>query len=352
MPRSRRGTVGRCGLVLAAPVVLALLAPMPAGAQSDGNLQNLVQKIERLQREVQTLQRAVYKGEEPPEPEPSQSQANAGGQGGGMPSAAAAQLQSRVSSLTEQLQRLTGQIEETGFKLRKLSQRVDRLAKDVNFRLSRLEKQVSGGTAAGSVGGVQKPAVPVGGGAQTASASGQAGSASAAGGQQNGEGDTQTLGSVSQKTVDDLRSEQPSGPSNDASDVLPDKAPGKQYQHAFRLLQQADYGKAETALQAFVKAHPEHDLAGNAKYWLGETYYVRGNYKKAAATFAEGYKTYPEGNKAPDNLLKLGMSLAALERTEDACGIFRELMKRYPDAPANIRQRAKREQQKLDCPKA
>lgn len=354
MPRGRRGPGSRIRPVLAATALVALLAPVPAGAQSDANVGKLVEKVERLQRELSTLQRAVYAGEDPPEPAEAEEAAAAGEEressAGGMSSAAAAQLQSRISGLTQELQRLTGRIEETGFKLRKLSDRVDRLAKDVDFRLSRLEERVGGGGDSAVGGEVQQPAVAAAG--SGGDAAGSRAAADGGEGRSTGDGESRTLGSVSQRTVDDLKAEQAASAEQNASDVLPDASAGEQYQHAFGLLQQADYERAESALQAFVKANPEHDLAGNAKYWLAETHYVRGNYKKAAATFAEGYKQYPEGGKAPDNLLKLGMSLAALERTEDACGIYRELMKQYPDAPANIRQRAKREQQKLDCPQA
>ncbi|MDZ7712244.1 MAG: tol-pal system protein YbgF [Rhodovibrio sp.] len=130
---------------------------------------------------------------------------------------------------------------------------------------------------------------------------------------------------------------------------MPDGPPQAQYDYAFGLLRQADYAEAEQALSKFLDKHPEHELAGNAKYWLGETFYVRGNYERAAVTFAEGFQTYPESQKAPDNLLKLGMSLAQIDRTEDACGIFAELQSRYPDAKNNILQRAEREQSRLNC---
>ncbi len=84
-------------------------------------------------------------------------------------------------------------------------------------------------------------------------------------------------------------------------------------------------------------------------YWLGETYYVRGDYQKAAVAFAEGFQTYPDSAKAPDNLLKLGMSLASLGSTQAACGTFTVLLDRYADAPATILSRAQRESQRLGC---
>ena len=128
------------------------------------------------------------------------------------------------------------------------------------------------------------------------------------------------------------------------------ETPEEQYQQAFGLLSQANYGEAELALRSFVQMNPQDPLAGNAKYWLGETYYVRQDYQQAAVTFAEAYQEYPNSGKAPDNLLKLGMSLSALGSKPDACGTFAELLKRYPKAAATVIQRAKRERQRLACP--
>ena len=125
--------------------------------------------------------------------------------------------------------------------------------------------------------------------------------------------------------------------------------PQEQYDYAFGLLSQANYSEAERALASFLQAYPDDPLAGNAKYWLGETHYVRGQYREAAVTFAEGYQNYPDSSKAPDNLLKLGKSLSALGQTDDACGTLDELLKRYGDAAANIIQQAQRERQRLSC---
>ena len=102
-------------------------------------------------------------------------------------------------------------------------------------------------------------------------------------------------------------------------------------------------------MTAFLDSYPADPLAGNAKYWLGETYYVRGQFREAAVTFAEGFQSYPDSPKAPDNLLKLGKSLAALGQSADACGTFAELVTRYPQAPATIKQQAATEQQRLSC---
>src|SRR5690606_37663705 len=123
--------------------------------------------------------------------------------------------------------------------------------------------------------------------------------------------------------------------------ALPSGDAAAQYDQAVGLLRQARWGAADAARQACLPSHPEPPLAGNAKYWLGETYYVRGDYVAAARVFAEGFQEYPESSKAPDNLLKLGMSLAVLDRRDDACGTLRELERRYGDAPSQILQRSR-----------
>jgi len=138
------------------------------------------------------------------------------------------------------------------------------------------------------------------------------------------------------------------GPAAPAS-VLPPGPAKDQYAHAFGLLRQANYDQAELALAEFIKNHPDDPLAGNARYWLGETYYVRGNHLKAAEVFAENYKLDPKGQKAPDTLLKLGMSLATLDRGQQACITFGELRKKFPDAPAAIKTTLERERKRLSC---
>ena len=89
-------------------------------------------------------------------------------------------------------------------------------------------------------------------------------------------------------------------------------------------MKKADYPGAETALKAFVERHPNDPMAGSAQYWLGETYYARGRYAEAASAFAEGYKRYPKGAKAPDDLLE----------TVDVAGAHQPETERLPGAGA------------------
>lgn len=130
--------------------------------------------------------------------------------------------------------------------------------------------------------------------------------------------------------------------------TLPAGAPQQQYDQAFALLARADYDGAERALKGFLRQHPNDNLAGNAQYWLGETYYVRQDYQNAAIAFGEGFQRYPKNAKSPDNLLKLGMSLAQLNRKPEACAALGRL-DQAADAPANVKDRGKRERQRLGC---
>ncbi len=125
--------------------------------------------------------------------------------------------------------------------------------------------------------------------------------------------------------------------------------PEAEYQFAYNLLLQQDYGAAQTAFEQFVGRYPRNPLAANAQYWLGETYYVRGNYKQAAVAFLEGYERYGDGNKGADSLLKLAISLAHLGKTGAACSSLGELSGRYPGAPRELLGRAEQERGRLRC---
>lgn len=121
------------------------------------------------------------------------------------------------------------------------------------------------------------------------------------------------------------------------------------YQQGYGALLQKDYAGAEGAFRQLLDAYPEDPLAGDAQYWIGETYYVRGQYKNAADAFLKGYKKYKSGQKAPDTLLKLAMALAALGQKDAACSTFNELKTKYPGAPAHVVDEAKAERKKAGC---
>jgi tol-pal system protein YbgF len=125
--------------------------------------------------------------------------------------------------------------------------------------------------------------------------------------------------------------------------------PASLYDQAFSFLQTNDYASAQAAFENFIAEYPDHSLAANAQYWLGETFYARNDYEAAARTFAKSYQDYPQGQKAPDTLLKLGMSLGNRDMKDEACLTLGELKKRFPNGPPSIMKKADEQSQSYGC---
>ena len=121
------------------------------------------------------------------------------------------------------------------------------------------------------------------------------------------------------------------------------------YETAYGYLLQRDYGAAEAAFDDFLKRYPGDPLAGNAQYWLGESLYVRGQYRAAAGAFLKGYQTYSRSAKAPESLLKLAMSLQRLGQKDAACSSYSELTTKFPNAPQHVKTSAQAERQRAGC---
>ena len=350
--------LGRMVPVLAWPVlafVLAALAAVPE-TRAQGDVQALSDKVDRLQQAVSDLERQVYGG-----------QGNAGGTAATETGAGntAASQEVRIEQLEQQMRDLTGQVEKLGYSVQQLSDRLDKMSQDVDFRLTQLEhNQPGAGAAATAPAEGASAAQPATGTTATgAAATGTTAAGTAAAGAEG----TETLkqSSLAPQTLESQAQSAPAGQpaatqaapaaSSAATNAqamayqLPGNTEEEQYQYAFGLLQQANYDEAEKALRAFIAQHPTGFLAGNAQYWLGETYYVRGRYQDAAVTFAEGYQKYPDNSKAPDDLLKLGMSLGQIGKKNDACVAFAELGKKFPSAPDSVLARVADEKRRYGC---
>lgn len=281
----------------------------PALAQS-GDMRELINRVNRLENELQTLSRDVYRGGARP------SGPAAGGDTAS-PTVTAG-LEARLTRLENDMLTLNGRYEEAAFQIGQLRDQLTKLSADIDFRLSKLEQGAGGGLPpAGApeplAGPAPEPAAP----ARSEAPPPAAPPASRQGG-----------GSAAS---------------------LPTGGAQEQYDYAFNLTRQGDYAGAEKAFAQFLAQHPTHQLSPNAQYWLGETLYVRNKYKEAAVAFAEAYKKFPKSNKAPDSLLKLAMALGNLNQREDACLALDQLRSDYKDAPATIQRRAEQERNRLRC---
>jgi tol-pal system protein YbgF len=310
-------------------VALACGAAAPASAQDRAT----VERLDRLERDMNLMQRQVYRGGSGSAPMAVTA-----------PGGSAVDTELRMDQIENQMRTLTGQIEELNYSIDQLKQRLDRFSGDVDVRFKELEggkggdpvAAASGAAAAAPVPGRAASSAPVGGARDNVMAlpSGRGGQAAPPALPTPAQPPAQQSAAVDPGTL---------GGGGSAQD---------QYNQAFGLLRQADYPAAEKALRSFLQRYPNDPLAGNAQYWLGETYYVRGDYNNAAAAFAEGYRKYPQGGKGPDSLLKLAMALGNVGQKREACLTLVQLDRDFPKASANLTERAKSERQRLECEKA
>ena len=291
--------------------------PNVAAAQ---NVDALIDRIERLERSLRDLEPLVYRGETPR----GGVVARAPDTFSAPSTARIAEAEVRMTQLENELRNLTGQVEEVSFRLRQISTRLDKLVGDVDFRLGELERGAGApAQAPATADGAAPPTTPP-------AATGFGQQVQAAAGRRDG---TQQAAVV------------PATPGA----VLPDGSPMERYNFAFSLLRKSEFDRAEQAFTEFIAAHPDDDLAANAQYWLGETYYVRNQFDAAAAAFLQGIKQYPASSKAPDTLLKLGITLRELGQPAEACNTWNELLRSFPDADNRIRNNAEQQKQRTDC---
>ncbi|KAF0119196.1 MAG: hypothetical protein FD149_199 [Rhodospirillaceae bacterium] len=314
--RITRRLVG-CGVAL---VILGL----GGEGSAQENVRVLLQRMDRLERDMGAVQRQIHRG----------GVSDSVSFGGGDPEGdTAARLQQRLIDMEGVISNLTGQTEEVRFELGQLRGRLEKLITDVDFRLTELERSGKNTSSPGSSGAGETTA-PVAPGLPPGHRTDR--EAIAVFGKPTGQ--KEPIGEPAQAS-----SPKRGGESSSRG------TPKEQYDQSVALLNQNDFAAAEQALLAFLEAHPEDPLAGNAQYWLGEAHYARGDFRQAAVAFAKGYQKYAKSSKAPANLLKLGLSLARLKRVQDACTAFNRLAVEFPNGSGDVKQRANHEKKNLGC---
>ncbi len=252
----------------------------------------------------------------------------------------------RVVQLEEQVRQLNGRIEELNFLVLQMQEQLRRMQEDNDFRFQELE----GG---GRTSEPERKSETDGGGDNRLVDSGQ----------------TQTLGdpprnlgeviigadgSVSGATTEepmDLLGRQ-TGSSADGTTVaaLPTSGdPNELYSNAYEFILSGDYATAEAGFRRHVEDYPDDERSADAHYWLGEAILAQQRPAEAAEVFLAASRNYPDSRKAPEMLLKLGMSLAALGQRDIACATFREVGVRYPGASGILIGRVKQEQAIAGC---
>ena len=235
----------------------------------------------------------------------------------------------KLNEIEDQFRELTNNFEEINFKLDKLSSRVTKIQSDNQLRFSDLEKETID-TAKNKQTTLPGSTKPQDFGAAPAY-------------QTSNLPKEQSINSVeSTRTV---ITEEP----ETRESLLPDKPAEDQYEFAVSFMKIGDYETAEFALKEFIDKNKDHDLAGSAQYWYGETFRIRQLYSDAATAYLDGYQNYPESRKAPDNLLKLGITMVQLGEKDQGCKMISGIKKEYPKANKSVLQKAQYEQKKFKC---
>ena len=298
-----------------------------------GDNHNIYEIIEKLQKDIKTLETAVYSESSKPINSTSNFNENNNSED------VLTRHLLKLSEIENQFQQLTNKFEEINFKLDKLSNRLSKVQADNQIRFQDLE-----GVIVSDEGGKkitkkinEKETLP-------------------------GTSEPQDLGSISYKDTDtNEKNQQTNSIETTASivtetfqseeKILPNESPEKQYEFATSFLKVGDYSTAERAFREFVLSNSDHELAGSAQYWYAETFRIRQLYTDAASAYLEGYQKYPQGKKAPINLLKLGVSMVQIGEKDQGCKMINGVELQYPNANQSVIQKAKYESKKFECTK-
>ncbi len=345
------------------PLVLALSAGIfwgltvstasPAAAQTSGELLALLERIERLERELLAMRTVLGSQDgqavpgqvspsQPPvsmvpgvstdaAPEGVPGQPVAGPQGllpGGRASAATvgdpalARVLVRVDQLESELTRMTGELERLQYRYERLNTTVNQLAQ----------------------GGFQAPGAPVDvAGAGQGRAPGQPQSLDA---QQSGQMQGPAVGVDGQPLAPNAAMTAPG-----VNDGLPPLSGDVRldYKTALDLLYTGEFAVAEAAFRRFVETYPDSDFLGEAHYWIGESFFVRELYKRASESYLQSARDYPKNTKAADSLLKLAFTFKALGEGDQACKALRQIVDNYPDASEPIKRSVRKARADFLC---
>tara|TARA_B100002052_G_scaffold169429_1_gene154244 strand:+ start:58 stop:1041 length:984 start_codon:yes stop_codon:yes gene_type:complete len=296
---------------------------------------NIYETLEKIQKDIKTLERAVYSDSV----EASNKIDNLEKISVNNSEDVLTRHLLKLSEIESQFQQLTNKFEEINFKLDKLSNRLSKVQADNQIRFQDLENSFSFENGTKKITKKKEDdknkILP-------------------------GSSQPQDLGSISYKdtTSKELTQQTQSIDTTAAivtekfqseEKILPKDSPEKQYEFATSFLKVGDYSTAERAFREFVTTNPEHNLAGNAQYWYAETFRIRQLYTDAASAYLEGYQKYPKGEKAPVNLLKLGVSMVQIGEKDQGCKMINGVEKQYPNANQSVIQKAKYESKKFEC---
>ena len=319
-------------------IILFILFNLSFLNNSFGDNHNIYETLEIIKNDLKTLERAVYSGSI--EVNSSSNKDLSIGLDSNSEDVLTRHLL-KLSEVEDQFRELTNKFEEINFKLDKLSNRLSKIQADNQIRFQDIESSISSGEITTQL--TSKPKIDT----------------------KNeilpGSSQPQDLGTITYKDTETSETSQQIQSVDTTATVLTetfqaeekllpqDLTPKKQYEFATSFLKVGDYTTAERAFREFVLDNGEHELAGSAQYWYAETFRIRQLYTDAASAYLEGYQKYPKGNKAPINLLKLGVSMVQIGEKDQGCKMINGVELQYPKANQSVIQKAKYESKKFEC---
>ena len=305
-------------------IIFTLFNYSAVAEEEEVYLQAISDQIQVITKDLKTLEKAVYQ-----KSDAVSSKALNSIKSDGLNEDIMTKHLLKLNEIEDQFRELTNKFEEVNFKLDKLSTRVSKIQSDNQLRFSDLENGTS------NIKSEKKVNLPGSAKPQDFGA--------APGYQTSNLPKEQSVNSVeAAKTV---ISEEP----EKRESLLPEKPANEQYEFAVSFMKIGDYETAEFALKEFIDKNKDHDLAGSAQYWYGETFRIRQLYSDAATAYLDGYQNYPKSKKAPDNLLKLGITMVQLGEKDQGCKMISGVKKEYPKASKSVLQKAQYEQKKFKC---
>ena len=294
---------------------------------SEEKIDSVIDQIQIILKDLKTLEKAVYKK--------SDISSSSSILSNNLNEDIMAKHLLKLNEIENQFRELTNRFEEVNFKLDKLSNRVSKIQSDAQLRFSDLESYDSNLNINNKVTKKKLENLP---GTDMPQDFG-----SAPGYNLNSKETKQKTQSI--ETAATVITTEP----DNIKSLLPEKPPVEQYEFAVSFMKIGDYETAEYALKEFINKNKDHDLAGNAQYWYGETFRIRQLYSDAATAYLDGYQNYPKSKKAPDNLLKLGITMVQLGEKDQGCKMIIGIKKQYPKASKSVLQKAQYEQKKFKC---
>jgi tol-pal system protein YbgF len=261
--------------------------------------------------------------------------------------------------MEEQIRLLNGKVEELTFQILQMQEQMRKLQEDNEFRFQEIEKSKQGNagpkvktgtdTAAAPV---EDPVKPVEPGAVRVVTTDNSDSGDDVAATIDGAGDVgappKDLGSITFDENGNPVGAQAVEPGQVAAIPSSDN-PGELYKTGYDHILGGDYPNAEAAFRTHIENYPADPQTADARYWLGESLIGQGRYRDAAEVLLKAQKEFPKAKKAPDMLLKLGVSLSALENKDVACATFAQVSKKYPKAAPALVERVAAEQAKAGC---